>query len=33
MTHYLDVLDRRDGFGEALANDRRVLHEENTKGI
>ena len=31
--HYLDVLDRRDGFGEALANDRRVLHEENTKGI
>ena len=33
MTHYLDMLDRRNGFGEALANDRRVLDEENSQRI
>ena len=31
MTYHLDVLEGRNGFGEALANDGRVLDEENAE--
>ena len=33
VTYHLDMLKRRDGFGEALANDRRVFNQENSERV
>ena len=33
MPYHFDVIEGRDGLGEALANHRRILDEENAKRV